>query len=148
MRRFAIAIAAAWTSCASAADTAPSLPSWFPAPEGYSIQEPRYSDYDWYRGLTLDQRNKLPKDEGGYTPVAGRVWSFHIAPPGHPNDEKAACLRIFASSILPKLEAQGFHKAGDPCCGGTVLQKGPDESALYAQNGSCSVTLIETAPNP
>ena len=148
MRRFMIAIAAAWISCAAAADAAPSLPSWFPAPEGYSIQEPRYSDYDWYRGLVLDNRNKLPKDSGGYTPVAGRVWSFHIAPPGHPDDEKAACLRLFASSILPKLEAQGFHKAGDPCCGGTVLQKGPDESALYAQNGSCSVTLVETAPNP
>jgi outer membrane protein OmpA-like peptidoglycan-associated protein len=148
MRRLFMALAALCALCAAAAETRPSLPSWFPAPEGYSIEQPRYSDYDLYGSLVLDRRDKLPKDPGGYTPVAGRVWRFHIVPPGHPKDEKAACLAIFASAVRPKLEAQGFHKAGDPCCGGTVLAKGPDKSALYAQNGSCTVTLVETAPNP
>jgi outer membrane protein OmpA-like peptidoglycan-associated protein len=147
MRRLLMALAALCALCAAAAETRFTLPSWFPAPEGYSIQEPRYSGYDLYGGLVLGHANKLPKNSGGYTPVAGRVWSFQIVPPGHPKDQKAACLAIFASAIRAKLEAQGFHKAGDPCCGGTVLAKGPDESALYAQNGSCSVTLVETAPN-
>jgi len=148
MRRPFMALAALAALCAKGADAPHSLPSWFPPPEGYSIEQPRYSAYDLYGGLVLDRHSKLPKNSGGYTPVAGRVWSFEIGPPGHPKDQKAACLAIFASAIRPKLEAQGFHKAGDPCCGGTVLAKGPDEGALYAQNGSCTVTLVETAPNP
>jgi len=147
MRSLAATLAALFVWPALAADAKPSLPSWFPAAEGYAAQDLRYREYDLYRGLTLDKRNKLPKDEGGYTPIAGRVWNFHIAPPAHPSDAKAACLSSFAS-ILPKLEALGFHKAGDPCCGGTVLQKGPDESATYIQNGSCSVSIVETASNP
>ncbi len=147
MRRLAIALAAFPALCASAADTKPALPSWFPAPEGYSVHDLQHSDYDRYRGLVLDKRNKLPRDSGDYTPVAGKVWQFRIVFPGDGDPPKAKCLQAFAS-ILPKLEALGFHKAGDPCCGGTVLQKGPDETGTYVNNASCVVAIVEAGPAP
>ena len=134
-----------WAIGACAADTKPSLPSWFPAPEGYSVHDLRYSDFDRYGGLVLDKRNKLPKDSGDYTPVAGKVWQFHIVLPGDNDPPKEKCLQTFAS-ILPKLEALGFHKAGEPCCGGTVLQKGPDETGTYVNSASCVVAIVETEP--
>jgi hypothetical protein len=47
----------------------------------------------------------------------GSPLELRDRPPGHPKDKKAACLAIFASAIRAKLETQGFHKSGDPCCG-------------------------------
>jgi len=147
MMRFLVILACALCALpALAADGRATLPSWWPQPEGYTVEDPRYVAYDHYRALSLSH-SKLPKDEGGYTPLAGKVWKFHIGLLAKPKDEKAECLRTFAS-ILPKLEALGFHKAGDPCCGGTVLQKGPEESGTFIQNGGCSVSIIETAANP
>jgi outer membrane protein OmpA-like peptidoglycan-associated protein len=146
MRLVAMLACALCVLPALAAEGTAKLPSWWPEPQGYTVQDPRYVDYDSYGSLTLSH-SKLPKNEGGYTPVAGKVWSFHIGLSGKPRDEKAECLRTFAS-IRPKLEALGFHKAGEPCCGGTVLQKGPDEDATYVQNGSCTVSIVETAPDP
>jgi outer membrane protein OmpA-like peptidoglycan-associated protein len=147
MMRFVAMLAC--TLCALpvlAADGKDALPSWWPQPDGYTVEDPRYVAYDYYRALSLPH-GKLPRDEGGYTPLTGKVWKFHIGLLAKPKDEKAECLRTFAS-ILPRLEALGFHKVGDPCCGATVLQKGPEESGTFVQNGACSVSIVEIAPNP
>lgn len=143
MRRIAILLLAILPAFAWPADKKPALPAWFPAPGNlFKVDDLKYTDYDYWDFLDLDE-SPIPKNSGGYRPVAGRIWKFGMV---DPSPDAWMGLRSL-------LEKQGFRMAygdrTDTNPGMASLQKGEGDHATYIEYWNHnSIAIIEIAPNP
>ena len=145
MRQTAVFLAAALFACSLlAAETTPSLPSWFPAPAGrYEVNQLTYRAYDEFNLRSDHPLPGIAKNSGGYWLVHGKTWQFELKNP------KPDAWTSTAEQLL----AQGFkfiHGDMKSVKGSSAFMKGEGEHAIYVAFWQCcnSAAIIETAPNP
>ena len=146
MRRIAYALCCALLILPAFADQPrPSLPSWFPPPNGlYEVNRLTYAAYDEFPlHADRNQVTELQRNNGGYALAHGKVWRFEMKNP-KPDAWAAA-----AEQLLK----QGFHFVhGDmkSVKGSAAFAKGEGDHATYVAFWQCcnSVAIVETAPNP
>lgn len=127
---------------AFAAEQKPSLPPWFPPPNGlYTIGRYSYHVYDEF-DLSID-KTTMKKNSGGYVPVTGKVWQFEL------DDPKADAW----TSTIKRLQQQGFrfvHGEMEGANRSSTLQKGEGDHATYVAFWECchSAAIVEPGTNP
>ena len=120
----------------------PTLPSWFPPPNGlYEIADYGYRSYDSAE-VPVD-RKLVPTTTSGSIETRGRYWRFDMH---NPKPEAW-------TATAEQLVREGFHFIhGDmkTVKSSASLQKGEGEHAVYVKFSQCcnSVYIVETAPNP
>lgn len=121
---------------------AESLPSWFPAPNGlYTVNQLTYHAYDEFN-LHIDHTT-LPKNSGGYVPIAGKVWQWQM--------DKAKDTAW--TETAEQLMKQGFkfvHGDMKSVKSSSVLEKGEGANAIYVVFWQCcnSAAIVEPGSNP